>query len=222
MDYRIEDMPESEKPREKLEDHGTDQLTDTELLSIILRTGTKGKNVKQLSGEILSDHSFQDLLNVSRDQLERFEGVSTVKSGQIKAATEIANRMQREERSTLEKLEQVRSETADMKMLDEEKLRVFYLNSGNEVLSRKTFDGEVSSVNVRPKKILENALSVNAAAIILAHNHPSGKAEPTDADRSFTREFSSSAETLGIDLLDHVIVGESVFSFRQSTTVLDR
>lgn len=215
-------MPESERPREKLGEEGAEELTDTELLSIVLRTGTKGKNVKQLSGEILSEHSFQGLLNVSRDRLENFEGISEVKSGQLKAVAEIANRMQREERSKLDKLDQVKSETADMKLLDDEKLRVFYLNSGNEVLSRETFDGEISSIRIEPRKILKTAVSVNGSAIILAHNHPSGEAEPTEADRKFTRELDSSARTLGVDLLDHVIVGDSFFSFRSSTDLLNQ
>lgn len=221
MDYTIKEIPESERPREKLEEEGAEQLTDTELLSIILRTGTKGKNVKQLSGQILSKHSFQGLLNVSRPELESFEGISRVKSGQIKAVTEIANRMRREERSKIESLGDVKSEVYDLQLLDEERLRVFFLNSGNEVLNRETFDGEVSSVSVEPEKLLKSAVSKNAAAFIIVHNHPSGEAEPTDSDREFTKKLDESAVVLGIDLLDHIIVGEGFFSFRRDSELLE-
>lgn len=220
MNHSIDEMPEEERPREKLREKGTDRLTDTELLSIILRTGTKGINVKQLSGQILSEYSFQRILNVSREDLEDFEGISRAKSGQIKAAVEIARRMQREERNKLESLEDVKSETVDMKLLDKEELRVFMLNSGNEVLKRRRIDGEVRSVNVGIQELLRSAVAEKASAVIIAHNHPSGTSEPTDADRKFTRELKESAEVLGIDLLDHVIIGETVFSFRRDESDL--
>ncbi|WP_414836869.1 RadC family protein [Candidatus Nanohalococcus occultus] len=221
MDYTIKDVPRSEQPREKLNDHGAESLTDTELLSIILRTGTRGKNVKQLSGQILSEYSFQGLLNVYRSELEDFDGVSTVKSGQIKAMAEIANRMRREKRKTLESLSDVESELEDLKLLDSEKLRVFFLNSGNEVLGRETFDGGVSSVEISSEDLLKSAVSKNAAAIVIAHNHPSGKSEPTEADRDFTENLKVSGEVLGVELLDHLVVGRKVYSFRRDSDMLN-
>lgn len=190
-------------------------MPEKKLLSIILGKGPEEINETRLSTSILSEHSLHGLLNVSRSELEDLEGVSGTDSCRIKALAEIAKRMQREERDKIETLEDVRSETADMKFLNREEFRVFMLSSGNEVLKRQSFDGGATSVKVEVQDILRSAVSSKAAALIAAHNHPSGESEPTEADRRFTRELNESAEVLGIDLLDHVIMGEEAFSFRR-------
>lgn len=219
MDYTIKDLPESERPREKLEDHGASELTDVELLSIVLRTGTQGKNVKELASEILNTYSLDQLGNRELSELKSFEGISRVKAGQLQAVGELSRRMKKEEREQVSSLSDVKALSQDMKFKEEEILRVFYLSSGNELLSREEFSGGVSQVGAEPRKIFKEALNSNAAAVILVHNHPSGEADVTEQDLETTRELVDLGEKLGVDILDHVIAGEDFLSMRESSRI---
>ncbi|MFB6180628.1 MAG: DNA repair protein RadC, partial [Candidatus Nanohalobium sp.] len=214
MDYTIQELPESERPREKLEERGVSALSDVELLSIILRTGIPGKNVKELCGEILNEVSLDGLADRSLEELKGFEGVSRVKAGQLLAAGELGRRMQRSEKERIESFSDVKAQVEDLKFLESEVARVFYLNSGNEIVSEKEFDGGVDSVNLEPRKVFGEALRSNASALILSHNHPSGKSEATERDIEFTEELVGLGERLGVEVLDHAIVGEEVVSLR--------
>lgn len=219
MDYRIHDLPESERPREKLEDNGVEALSDAELLAILLRTGIKGKNVKELSYEILEEFSLEKLSEASMNDFKDLEGISKVKAGQLKAIGELGLRLQREERDKIENLSDVKARVEDLKFKSSEVLRVFYLNSGNEIVAEKEFEGAVSNVSVNPKKIFSEALKNDAEAFILCHNHPSGEARPTEQDIDFTEDLIRSGRSLGLDVLDHVIVGEEVCSMRSSIEI---
>ena len=219
MDYSIHDLPESERPREKLEDNGVEALSDAELLAILLRTGIKGKNVKELSYEILEEFSLEKLSEASMNDFKELEGISKVKAGQLKAIGELGLRLQREERDRIENLSDVKARVEDLKFKSSEVLRVFYLNSGNEIVAEKEFEGAVSNVSVNPKKIFSEALKNDAEAFILCHNHPSGEARPTEQDIDFTEDLIRSGRSLGLDVLDHVIVGEEVCSMRSSTEI---
>lgn len=217
MDYTIKDLPKSERPREKLEKHGSGNLTDVELLSIILRTGTKGKNVKELSSEILNTYSLEELADRDLEDLKKFEGISRVKAGQLKSLGELSRRMKKEEKERIRSLSDVRSTCGDMKYMEEEILRVFYLSSGNELLETEEFDGSVDSVGLEPREVFKTALRVNSVAVILAHNHPSGRTEATKQDLQTTSEIIELGDKLGVEVLDHVIVGEGFFSMRESS-----
>ena len=219
MDYSIHDLPESERPREKLEDNGVEALSDAELLAILLRTGIKGKNVKELSYEILEEFSLEKLSEASMNDFKDLEGISKVKAGQLKAIGELGLRLQREERDKIKNLSDVKARVEDLKFKSSEVLRVFYLNSGNEIVAEKEFEGAVSNVSVNPKKIFSEALKNDAEAFILCHNHPSGEARPTEQDIDFTEDLIRSGRSLGLDVLDHVIVGEEVCSMRSSTEI---
>lgn len=220
MDYTIKDLPESERPREKLAEHGADYLTDVELLSILLRTGTKGKNVKELSSEILNTYSLDEIADRGLEELKKFDGVSRVKAGQLQAIGELSRRLKKEEREKVSSLGDVKAVCGDMKFLDEEVLRVFYLSSGNELLSRKEFDGAVSDVNFRPRDVFQEAFNSSAAAMILVHNHPSGEASATQEDRDVTRELVELGDKMSVEVLDHVVVGESFYSMRSEEEAL--
>ena len=219
MDYSIHDLPESERPREKLEDNGVEALSDAELLAILLRTGIKGKNVKELSYEILDEFSLEKLSEASMNDFKDLEGISKVKAGQLKAIGELGLRLQREERDKIKNLSDVKARVEDLKFKSSEVLRVFYLNSGNEIVAEKEFEGAVSNVSINPKKIFSEALKNDAEAFILCHNHPSGEARPTEQDIDFTEDLIRSGRSLGLDVLDHVIVGEEVCSMRSSTEI---
>jgi DNA repair protein RadC len=219
MDYTIKELPESERPREKLENRGAGNLTDVELLSIVLRTGTRGKNVKELASEILNAYSLDQLGNREMSELKSFEGISRVKAGQLQAVGELSRRMKKEEREQVSSLSDVKAMCQDMKFLEEEVLRVLYLSSGNELLSKKEFSGGVSQVGAEPRKIFKEALNSNAAAIILLHNHPSGEADVTQQDLETTRELIVLGEKLGLEVLDHVVAGGEFFSMRESSKI---
>lgn len=219
MDYRIKDLPQEERPREKLEKHGSSSLTEVELLSIVLRTGIQGKNVREHSGEILKSYSLQNLADRPLEDLKSFEGVSRVKAGQLKAVGELARRMQTEEREKIESFSDVKAKVEDMKYLEEERLRAFYLSSGNEIIGEDEFGGGVDSVSIDFRKLFRKAVSSNAAAVVVAHNHPSGKSEPTPQDIEVTEELIDAGRKLGIELLDHVVVGKTASSMKASGAV---
>jgi DNA repair protein RadC len=172
--------------------------------------------VKELSAEILNTYSIGSIADRSMKDLKKFEGVSRVKAGQLIAVSELSRRMQREKRERLDNLADVKTRVADMKFLETEILRVFYLNAGNELLAEKSFDGGVGFVNIDSRQIVLEALSSNASAVILAHNHPSGKSKPTPADVQATKDLQRLCGKLDVELLDHIIVGEEVSSMRRS------
>ena len=219
MDYRIEDLPESERPREKLENLGVKNLSDVELLSIVLRTGTQGKNVKELSAEILNEYSLDEIADRNPEDLKKFEGVSRVKAGQLVAVGELSRRLKKEEREKIQGLSDVEARTGDMRFMESEVLRVFYLNSGNEVVGEEEFDGGISEVGCDTREICQEAMNCNASAMILSHNHPSGKASATQQDVKVTRELVELGEGLGVEVLDHVVVGDEFYSMRENSEV---
>ncbi|MFB6143940.1 MAG: RadC family protein [Candidatus Nanohaloarchaea archaeon] len=216
MDYRIKDLPKSERPREKLSEKGVSALSNVELLSLILRAGVPGKNVKELSAEILERHSLESLADACLESLSDLKGVSEVKAGQLIALGELGRRLQKEERDVIKSLSDVKNQVKDMRYMQEEKIRVFHLSAGNEVLSEQEFEGGVSSAALKPRKIFREALNCGASALILAHNHPSGKSRPTESDVDATLEIKALASELGLEVLDHVIAGEEVTSMRRS------
>lgn len=219
MDYTIEDLPESERPREKLESLGVKNLSDVELLSIVLRTGTQGKNVKELSAEILNEYSLDEIADRNPNDLKKFEGVSRVKAGQLVAVGELSRRLKKEEREKIQGLSDVEARTGDMRFMESEVLRVFYLNSGNEVVGEKEFDGGVSEVGFDTRKVFQEAMNCNASAMILSHNHPSGKASATRQDIEITEDLVDLGEGLGVEVLDHVVVGKEFYSMRENSEV---
>ncbi|MBC5793126.1 MAG: DNA repair protein RadC [Nanohaloarchaea archaeon] len=216
MDYRIKDLPESEQPRQKLQDHGVDSLTEAELLSLIIRTGTEGKNVEELSSEILSSYHISSLADRKLEELKQFRGISDVKASQVLAVGELSRRMKNEPRQKIDCLSDLEALVQDMKYLETEELRLFLLSSGNEVLGKHTFEGRVDSVNFSYREIFREAVRSNAAAVIMAHNHPSGYSRPTEKDVKTTKQMIELGEKLDVTLLDHVIVGEDVSSMRRS------
>jgi len=185
----------------------------------MLRTGISGKNVKELSAEILNSYRLSSLSERSLEDLKEFGGVSKVKAGQLKAIGELALRMQNESKEKIASFSDVKGRLQDMKFLEKEKAKLLLLSSGNQLLHEEEFDGEVSAVSFQPQKIFRLELKHNASAMILAHNHPSGKPEPTQQDIETTEELVETGNKLGIELLDHIIVGEKTESMRKSSSV---
>ena len=209
----IQDWPKSERPREKLIQQGAAALSDTELLAIFLRTGSVGKTAVDLARELLQSFGgLAELLDASADRFCAHRGLGEAKYAQLQASQELARRhlqerMQREQVLTCPvsvssylrlKLQQRKQEIFAVLFLDTKHRLIAY-----EELFRGTVDGAA----VYPREVVRRALEHNAAAVILAHNHPSGVASPSDADKRITRRLKQALALVDVKVLDHMIVG---------------
>lgn len=209
----IRDLPQGERPRERLRGYGPKYLNNTELIAILLRTGLKGENVLSLASRLLA--RFGGLAGLGRTTFAELcaeRGISEAKACQLLAALELGRRLVSltpDERVIIHSSQDVANLlTAEMSSLDQEHLRVLLLNTKNEVLAvQEVYIGNVNTSVVRPAEIFRSAVRDNAPSIIVVHNHPSGDPTPSKEDITITREMVSAGELLGIELLDHIIVG---------------
>ncbi len=218
----IKKLPISERPYEKAQMYGLESLSNSELLAIIIKTGTKEKTSIELAQEILSietnnKENIQFLQEISIEDFMKIKGIGKVKAIQLKAICELNKRMARPIAQ-----KQVRLRTPDsvaqllmneMKYEKREKLKVLVLNVKNILL--KIIDvtyGGTNSATVEPKDILAEPIKMGAPRIILAHNHPSGDPTPSKEDFELTKRIYDAANILGIDLLDHIIIGNNKYA----------
>ena len=209
----IRDLPQGERPRERLREYGAKHLSNTELIAILLRTGLQGENVLSLSSRLLA--RFKGLAGLGRASFAELcaeRGLSEAKACQVMAALELGRRfvsLAPEERMVISSPKDVANLVmAEMAAFDQEHLRVVLLNTKNEVLSiQEIYIGNVNSSVVRPGEVLRPAVRDNAPSVIVVHNHPSGDPTPSPEDIAITRELLAAGKLLGIDLLDHLVVG---------------
>jgi DNA repair protein RadC len=210
----IRDWPADERPREKLLLRGAGALSDAELLAIFLRTGVAGRSAVDLARELLSDFGgLRALLKSSRRHFCARLGLGDAKFAQLQAVIEMARRHLQE---TLERGDALTSPAATRDYLvaklrdrDHEIFACLFLDTRNRVLVYdEIFRGTVDGASVHPREIVTEALSHNAAAVIFAHNHPSGVAEPSGADERITRRLRDALALVDIRVLDHFIVGD--------------
>ncbi|MGT2960263.1 RadC family protein [Streptococcus caballi] len=225
--YTIELKEEALLPRERLLDLGAEQLSNQELLAILLRTGTKKRPVLEVSTHILGSlDSLADFRSLSLQELQKIKGIGQVKSIEIKAMLELANRINKAEYSKQERI--MSSERLAKKMMMElgdkkqEHLVAIYLDTQNRIIEQKTiFIGTVRRSIAEPREILHYACKNMATSVIIVHNHPSGSPTPSENDLNFTEKIKRSCDTIGIVCLDHIIVGKNdYYSFREETDVL--
>jgi DNA repair protein RadC len=210
----IRDWPSAERPREKLLQQGAMSLSDGELLAIFLRTGVKGKSAVDLARDLLLRFgSLRELINATQSEFCEANGLGTAKYVQLQAVMEIsrrtaAQRLQRD--SVLDSPQAVRSYL--QRQLCNRSREVFgclMLDSQHRVISfDELFFGTIDSASVHPREVVKQALKRNAAAVILAHNHPSGVAEPSHADCSITQRLKDALQLVDIRLLDHMVIGD--------------
>jgi DNA repair protein RadC len=210
-------MPADGRPREKLKALGAGALSDADLLAIILRVGTPGESVIDLANRLLVKYGgLVGLSRVSFTELCDIHGLGEAKACQLKSALEIGRRLlfaQPEERL------QVRSPAdlaplliLEMAPLDQETLRVVLLNTKNQVIKfTDLYRGSLNSSLVRISEVFKEAVRVNAAAIIVAHNHPSGDPTPSPEDARVTEKIVEAGKLLEVDVLDHLVIGERSF-----------
>ena len=210
---RLADISESERPQERLEAKGPQSLSDTELLAMILRSGSKGRNVLSVASEILqSAGSLNGLLNWSDTEFRDIKGVGKVKALQLITIIEISRRI-RDRSPAAEPIldspdlvfDYMRQQVSGLEI---EKFWTLSLNRKNRLLKRtEVTSGTASNSLVHPREVFREAIRQGASAVICVHNHPSGDPSPSSADIKVTRQLRESAKVIGIDLLDHVICG---------------
>ncbi len=210
----ITHWPTTERPREKLIMHGPSALSDAELLAIFLRTGCVGKSAVDLARDLLNEfRGLRPLLEADKQAFCQARGLGDAKYTQLQAVLEIARRHLGE---TLKQGEAF-TNAKDVKCFVTSRLRhhqrevfaVLFLDNQHRLISyEELFKGSINCAHVHPREIAKCALQNNAAAVILAHNHPSGIAEPSEADRLVTIDICQALKTLDIRVLDHMIVGD--------------
>jgi DNA repair protein RadC len=218
----IKKWPESERPREKLLNNGPNALSDAELLAIFIRTGLPGKTALDLAREALLDAgSLRTLLNLSSTDLCRLKGIGTAKYVQFQAGLELGRRylMEQMQKGNAISSPQVSRDYLTLKLRDKpyESFFAMFLDSKHRVIHhQELFRGTIDSASVPVREVVKEALKHNAAAMIVAHNHPSGVAEPSAADRAITETLHLALGMVGVKLLDHFVVGDSeVISFAE-------
>jgi DNA repair protein RadC len=211
--YRITDLAESERPRERLAKLGPRALTNAELLAILLRVGVPGENAVQVGQRLLQEFGGVTGLHRSGfDEVCAQHGVGPAKAAQIKAALELGYRLtleSPEERPTVHSPEDAAALVRyDMSALEQEQLRVMLLDTRNRVLDiPKVYQGSLNSSQVRIGELFKSAIRRNAAAVIIIHNHPSGDPTPSPDDVAITRAIVQAGKLLDIDVLDHLVIG---------------
>lgn len=211
---RIHDWPEGERPRERLLAHGPARLSDAELIAILLRTGIRGASALEVARRLIRNFGgLRGLLDAPRDALLAFPGLGPAKYAQLQAGLELARRHlgERLERGdALTSPELTRQFLASkLRHLAHEVFCVLYLDNRHRVLRfEELFRGTIDTAHVHPRVVVEQALAHRAAALIVAHNHPSGLAEPSQSDLALTRRLRDALALVDIRLLDHFIVGE--------------
>lgn len=209
-------------PREKLLKFGANSLSDQELLAIFLRTGIKNCPVLMLSQMVLSHFgSLRNLLSADQKQFCAFKGIGITQFIQLQACIEMTKRYLAEELKLSREFthpDTVRLYLqTELERREREIFMVLFLDNQHRLIKQEEmFLGTINSAAVHPREIIKTALYCNAAALILAHNHPSGIAEPSTADRSITNKITEAAELMGIRVLDHFIIGKGCyFSFSE-------
>ena len=219
--YTIKQLPPELRPRERLLTAGPSALSDGELLGLLFGIGNREKTAVELAGEVISEAGgLHGLYDVSVHELVRVKGIGEAKACIIMAAVELGRRIGQVRNPG----RPVISSPADVDRLlrgrianlDRENFVVVLLNTKNEVIESPLVSvGTLSAALVHPREVFKPAIRASAASVILAHNHPSGKVEPSREDREVTRRLVESAEILGIEVLDHVILGDGFYSMKE-------
>jgi DNA repair protein RadC len=212
----IRDWPQDERPREKLLDRGAGALSDAELLAILLRTGTPGHSALDLARGVLQNfHSLRKLIASDRNRFCAEPGLGPTRFAELQAAVEIARRQLTETLRAGPSLASPKTTrdylSARLRDLEHEVFCCLYLDKRHRLIHfEEMFRGTIDGASVHPREVVKAALQHNCAAIIIAHNHPSGIAEPSQADELITQRVKEALALVDIRLLDHIIIGDGV------------
>ncbi len=214
----IKEMALETRPRERLSAYGAQSLSDAELLAILLRSGAAATTAIDLANQLLTCFGgLRGLVDTTLEELQAVKGVGLAKAAQVKAALELGRRIASrpaERRPVVRTPEEAAGLVMEeMRHLDREHFWTLLLNTKNRVLAvEKVSIGTLNSSSVHPRELFKNAIRKSAAALILAHNHPSGDPMPSQQDLELTRRLAAAGELIGIKVLDHIIIGDNRFT----------
>ncbi len=224
----IKDLPEDERPREKLVERGAGSLSDSEILAVFLGTGKKGVSAIELGREMIKH--FGSLRNLSRASIEEMtsiDGIGPAKAAQLAAIFEFGHRLSNEafnEKQITSPEDAYELVGAEMQRLSQESVRVILLNHKKRLINvGEVFRGTGNESFANPSEILRKAIGHAAHSIILVHNHPSGDPSPSNADHEVTKRMKAACDAVGLDFIDHLVIGSTsnssslpYFSFREA------
>lgn len=219
-------MPKERLPRERMAALGVEMLSDTELIAILLNTGSKGRNVLELAWDLLnSAGTLRSLRMMSLNEISAIDGIGESKGARVLAAMELGRRAALEDKRFMPKIsssKDVLDFLADeMRSLEQETVRVLLLNTKHMLLHSAVISvGGLNYSPIHPREVYKQALKFSAAGIILVHNHPSGEAAPSEQDIKLTKRLKEAGEIMGIPLLDHLIIAETgYYSFSEENII---
>ena len=213
----MRDLPADERPRERLARYGSAALSTSELVAILLRTGGRGENVLQMAQNLLAAYGgLAGLARVNFRDLSAIKGIGTAKAAQLQAGLEIGRRLviaaPGERPQITSPADAAALLMVEMTHLEQEHLRLLLLDTKNRVLASPTiYKGNVNTTVVRVAELFREAIRHNSTGLIVAHNHPSGDPTPSPEDVQMTRQIVQAGQLLGIEVLDHVIIGDNRF-----------
>ena len=214
---KISELHIADRPRERLLRQGAESLSNQELIAILLRSGTRSESVLQIANRVIGFYDkIQDLQHATVEEMTSVKGVGEAKAVQLLAAVELGKRLARKQSNDRYVIRSPEDAAAylmpDMSSLTQEHFVALFLNVKNEVLHKSTiFIGSLNSSIVHPREVFREAVKRSAASIICAHNHPSGNPAPSPEDIEVTKRLAEAGRIVGIDLLDHLIIGDHQF-----------
>lgn len=218
---KIKDLAKVDRPREKLEKYGTDKLTNPELLAVLLGSGIKGLNVYELAKRIAKLIEKTGADKITLEKLLEERGLGKAKALQVIAALEFGKRINSWKKTEILTPEDVWKLCIDIRNSKKEHFAAFYLDTQSKLIERQIISiGTLNASLVHPREVFEPAISLRAASVIVAHNHPSGDREPSSDDVAITKRLAEAGKILGIEIIDHVIVAAAGFtSFKDKVLI---
>jgi len=215
--YTLRQLPLEDRPRERLKLYGAESLSNVELLAILLRTGTRDESALHVAQRILNDcGGLRRLAEKNWDELTHIRGIGPVKAVQLQASVELGRRLARARLPEAPRITRPQDAAdlllEDMRHLKEEHFVCLFLNTKNRVIGRQTLSiGSLNASVVHPREVFRAAIRRSSAAILCAHNHPSGDPTPSDEDLEVTRRLVEAGRVVGIEVLDHLVIGDGRF-----------
>lgn len=221
---KIKELPKHLRPREKLIEKGAASLKDSELLAIILRTGKAGKNAIELSKYILAKYPMKTLLDLDFSLLVKIEGIDSGKACGLLASFELVKRAWGKYDNnlpTVDSPQDVVDQLTEIRNKKKEYFVAIYLNARNQIIFKEIITiGTLNASIVHPREVFAPAIKHGAAALIIAHNHPSGDPKPSDQDLKMTKRLSEAGKILAVELADHIVLSEDSFVSMKSEKLM--
>ncbi|ALS23246.1 MULTISPECIES: RadC family protein [Paenibacillus] len=217
LNYTLRDVPNEERPRERMIQYGAQALSNAELLAILLRTGTFQESAVHVAHRLLKESGgLRSLTDMSIEQFTQIKGIGAAKALQIQAGIELGRRLARSamnETVTIRSPQDVASLLMeDMRYLQKEHFVCLFLNTKNHVIGQETVSmGSLNASIVHPREVFRAAIKRSSASIVCAHNHPSGDPTPSPEDVQITKRLVQAGDIVGIDVLDHIVIGDQRF-----------